>query len=151
MTIPTSERALARRLLAREAPEGDLASDASVAATAAEQVFQRLRSHLVTWIGPEGFRALLTRAIDRARSEHPLLAGLPPRAESERPLDGLVDHLRATEATEAAEAMTVLVATFIVLLARFIGNGLAARLVEQSWPVTPDANSRSDEGNKPHG
>ncbi|HEU4680568.1 MAG TPA: hypothetical protein VFS51_02405, partial [Gemmatimonadales bacterium] len=45
-------------------------------AVAAEQGCARLRAALTRWIGADGYRALVDRALEQARAAHPALAGL---------------------------------------------------------------------------
>lgn len=152
MVVPAPERELARRLLAREASDVHTKESPAGPAAAAERVFERLRAHLTRSIGAEGFRMLLARAIDRSRSEHPLLASVPRRTEPDWSVNGVAESLRTAAPAEAAEALVVLVATFIALLGRFVGTGLAVRLVEQSWPAASRSDhTSSGKGEESHG
>src|ERR1700687_4753402 len=64
----------ARRLWARAV--GDTTAPEDVAA-AAERMCTQLRTGLGRWIGADGYRALLDRALGLARAEYPALVDLP--------------------------------------------------------------------------
>ena len=97
--------------------------------SAADQVCDRLRVGLGRWIGAEGYRALLGRALALTRPEFPLLTGLlcdgkdGPEAAS---------AVRRHGPAEVAEGIVGLVATLIDLLSRIVGEEMATRLVEQT-------------------
>lgn len=131
---PTPQRELAQRLLAREAAGDRGADSTSDRVSGAERAFERLNAHLEKTIGATGFRMLLRRAVERSRSEHPFLASLPPLTDSEWPVGDLAQGAHSENPEEVEEALVVLLTTFISLLGRFVGDALATRMVEQSWP-----------------
>jgi hypothetical protein len=115
----------ARRLWARAA--GDTGTPEAVAA-AAERTSAELRAGLARWIGAEGYRALLDRALVLVRPEHPALGGLPGfGGDGPAPAAAGGPH----GAREVAAGLEALVATVIELLGRIIGDEMAVRLVEQ--------------------
>jgi hypothetical protein len=99
-------------------------------AAAAEQGCARLRAVLTRWIGSEGYRALVDRALAQAQPEHPAIAGLQCQGGD---LEGVAAALGAHSATEVKEGFLALVARLIDLLSRLIGEEMATRLVEQAW------------------
>jgi hypothetical protein len=121
----------ARRLWARVA---DATSAPEEVAVAAERICTELRTGLGRWIGAEGYRALLDRALGLARAKHPALDGLSCLGGDE-PLTAAA--VRAHGAAEVAAGMEALVAALIELLGRIIGEDMAVRLVEQTGRPSP--------------
>ena len=99
-------------------------------AAAAEQGCARLRGVLTRWIGSEGYRALVDRALAQARAEHPAVAGLQCQGGD---LEGVATAVGLHSAAEVREGILALVARLIDLLSRLIGEEMATRLVEQAW------------------
>lgn len=99
-------------------------------AAAAEQGCARLRAVLTRWIGSEGYRALVNRALEQARAEHPAVAGLQCQGND---VEGVAAAVGAHSAAELREGILALVARLIDLLSRLIGEDMATRLVEQAW------------------
>ena len=116
----------ARRLWAGVA--GDISRPEQVAAGAA-RLFTRLRAGLGRWIGAEGYCALLDRAIALVRAEHPALDGLSCQREGE-PVT--LETVRAHGSSQVAAGIVALLAAFIDLLGRIVGEEIAVRLVEQT-------------------
>lgn len=115
----------ARRLWARAV--GDTAAPGDVAA-AAERTCTQLRTELGRWIGADGYRALVDRALGLARAEHPALGDLPCLGGNQPATTAVV---RAHGAGAVAAGLVALVAALIELLGRIIGDEMALRLVEQ--------------------
>jgi hypothetical protein len=99
-------------------------------ALAADQGCARLRAVLTRWIGSDGYRALVDRALAQARAEHPAIADLQCQAGD---LQGVAAAVGAHSAAEVREGVVTLVALLIDLLSRLIGEEMATRLVEQAW------------------
>jgi hypothetical protein len=99
-------------------------------AAAAEQGCARLRAGLTRWIGSDGYRALVDRALEQARAGHPALAGLQCQAGD---VQGVAAAVGVHGAAEVREGILTLVALLIDLLSRVIGEEMAVRLVEQAW------------------
>ncbi len=83
--VSRGERELARQMLARKADERDGGIAGETAATprsldamqtliAGDRVLSKMCEHLSRWFGPEGFDALLTRALNRRQPKYPILA-----------------------------------------------------------------------------
>jgi hypothetical protein len=122
---------VAQRLLALEARRA-AASPGSRGPPSAQQtvrVFDVLRLSLSRFAGPDGFNALLRRALALARSQLPpgSLAGVKVGADGS--LEGWDES--ANEPPRAAE---VVVTEFLELLVTLIGRSLTLRLVGQAWP-----------------
>ena len=99
-------------------------------AAAAEQGCARLRAGLTRWIGSDGYRALLDRALQQARAGHPALVGLQCQAGD---VQGVAAVVGVHSAAEVREGIVELVALLIDLLSRVIGEEMGVRLVEQAW------------------
>lgn len=121
----------ARRLWARAA--GDTRTPEDVAA-AAERMCTELRAGLERWIGTEGYRALLDRALGLTRAEHPALDGLSCLG-GDAPVTTAA--MRVHRESDMAAGMVALLAALIELLGRIIGEEMAVRLVEQIGTPSP--------------
>jgi hypothetical protein len=128
---PTAATDAARRLWARTAADGSASEEV---AAAADRMCTQLRAGLGRWIGAEGYRALLERALGLARVEHPALGGLSCLGG-----DGTMTMaaVRAHGAGEVAAGLVALVATLIDLLGRIVGEEMALRLVEHVGMPSP--------------
>jgi hypothetical protein len=134
MKLPNSAvQALTRRLLAHEARDR---RDVEALADAAGRAVEKLRLHFSKLLGPDGFRALLGRAMTLARAEFPWLEGV--QAQSDGSLKGLAATAAAraggSSDDEAVEGITAVPAHFLGLLMTFIGQDLTLRLLRGVWP-----------------
>lgn len=123
---------LARQFIALEAASRE-PHDATSHDDAVTRAIEKLRARLIRLAGIDGFRSLLSRALNLAKAEAPALSKVSVSA------DGLVrgfgEMVRAGTQTESAEqAGTVLVAHFLELLVAFIGEPLTLHLVRDVWP-----------------
>jgi hypothetical protein len=139
----TTAAEAARRLWERAA--GDTNTPEGIAA-AAERTSAELRAGLARWIGAEGYRTLLDRALVLVRPEHPALGGLPDFGG-----DGVAATaaVRAHGAREVAAGLEALVATVIELLGRIIGEEMAVRLVEEIGQTDPARRGERRERGRP--
>jgi hypothetical protein len=117
-------------------------------AAAAEQGCARLRTVLTRWIGADGYRALINRALEQARAEHPAIAGLQCQAGE---VQGVAAAVGGHSAAEVREGFLELVALLVDLLSRLIGEEMATGLVEQAWargarPAESNAADGEDHG-----
>ena len=101
-------------------------------------VCEKLRPHLATLMGNEGFRALLSRALAVADEEVPSLRAVHVKADGS--LEGLGELQAQVEPEEMAEGSVVLVAQLLALLVAFIGETLTLRMVREVWPKLPQIN-----------
>ena len=152
---PTSPaaRALAHRLLgqagalAGSESGGSEAPNAADPVAALEWVCRHLGDELSRWFGPYGFHALLTRALAKARVDQPPLAAVRVRSSPDAYLDGLGDAVQGYGVHPATEAFAALLAAFIDLLGRLIGEDLAVNLVSQATMLSaPDVDDPSRPG-----
>lgn len=131
-------RRLARRVLARHAGP---AVDTSAVAAAASRAYDDLARVLAPVIGDVGVAAMTDRALHLATREYPCLPSSEP-GSADTSFTKVIDALeRQDDPALAAEAAAAVFEAILGLLATFIGEPLAARLVQQAWP---DAVSSAD-------
>ena len=118
----------AKRLISHEKLT-NTSSEASAAT--AFRVVDRLRPHLATLVGNDGFRALLSRALALAIAEVGWLRAVT--VEKDGTLDGL-EAVHALDPAEFLEGRVVLLEQLLGLLAAFIGPNLTLHLVGEIWP-----------------
>lgn len=121
----------ARRLWARSG--GGVSSPEEVGA-ATVRVCGELRAGLTRWVGSEGYRVLLDRALELARAEHPALQNVPCHDGDQ---EAATAAARAHGAAEVATGMVAVVGTVTELLARIIGEEMAVQLMEQAGTSAP--------------
>lgn len=113
------------------------------ATAAADRVCAQLRAGLARWVGTEGYRALLNRALEQVRVEHPALNSLSCMGGDEQEIAAAV---RAHGAAEVAAGIVALVATVIDLLGRIVGEEMAVELVKQTGAASPRRASNIETG-----
>jgi hypothetical protein len=111
-------------------------------AAAAERTCTQLQAGLARWVGTEGYRALIDRALLLARAEHPVLGGLSCHGGDQPAITAAV---RAHSAAEVRAGMVALVATLIDLLSRIVGEEMAVELVNQAVTRAPVARASSNQ------
>ena len=131
----------ARRMLAREAAASDT-QEAQVAA--AERVLGQLQEHLLRWFGPDGFHAVLSRALATARKGHPALTHVRIEPRGQTRLTELAASAHAYHRAELRDALQALVAATIALLSRLIGDDLVRRLLQHAWPEETPNDTEAD-------
>jgi len=126
-TILESIGAVASDLLA------DAGDDAprSIVAALAVQRFDELARYLAQLVGEIGVRALFARSVASARSTYPWIAATAPSGPPWAALRGAMER---QEPRAIRDAFAGLLSTFVELLARLIGDGLARRLLHDVWP-----------------
>lgn len=123
-------RELTRRLVAREAAQGDAPDIAAAAYAACERAYRALSR----WLGANGSHALFTRALAQTQAEHLLLRDIRVRTRSESGLEGVTESIQVHGAAAVAAGLESLLVALLELLGRLLGEDMAARLVEQSVP-----------------
>jgi hypothetical protein len=141
VTPPSPYDETARRMLAREATGSDT-QEAQIAA--AERVLGRLQEHLLRWFGPDGFHAVLSRALATARKAHPALAHVRIEQRGEWRLAELAASAHKYHPADFRDALLALVAATLALLSRLIGDDLVRRLLQQAWPPEPPNDTEAD-------
>lgn len=127
---------LVRRLLIHEAGN---AQNAGAVTESAERVCEKLRVHLTTRIGRDGFRTLMVRALTLAAAQFPLLCTVLVTADGT--LEGLLPALSNApqnhdeQVPAADEGAVALVEHLTLLLVTFIGYDLTLRILSTVWPL----------------
>ena len=111
-------------------------------AAAATRTCTQLQAGLARWVGTEGYRALIDRALLLARAEHPALGSLSCHG-GDQPLTTAA--VRAHSAAEVTAGIVALVATLIDLLSRIVGEEMAVELVNQAVTRAPVARASSNQ------
>jgi len=115
----------ARRLWAGD---GKVTAPEEVAAEV-DRVCAQLDAGLARWVGAEGYRVLLDRALGLTRAEHPALDNVSCRGGDQLVVTAAV---RAHGAAEVVAGMVTLLATLIDLLGRIFGEEMAVQLLERA-------------------
>lgn len=112
-----------------------VAADLTHVAADAVRACEQLSLHLARIIGEIGVRALLARSATLTSVRFPWLASAIPRtASADSPWAALTVAMESQDPPTASEAFVDLLATFIELLGRLIGDALVARLLHELWP-----------------
>jgi hypothetical protein len=118
-------------------------ADPAALVAAVERFGVRVPEGLARWFGPYGARALVTRALARARADHPALAAVHVTDGQPPCLTGLAESAGAHGARAAADGVLALLSSLSESLGRLIGDDLTSRLLAQSLPpqsaAAPDA------------
>src|SRR6266404_662510 len=122
-------RDLSQGLIAYETGENKFSETKIPAAC---RVGEKLRPHLVTFMGNIGFRALLSRALALANAEVVWLRAVHVRADGS--LEGLDELEVQVHPDEIFEGCVVLLAQLLGLLVVLIGENLTLRVVREAWP-----------------
>lgn len=101
---------------------------------ALQRVCEKLHEQVGPFVGAEGFRVLLARALHLATSEHSFFQRVEVASQSEACLEGLHQNVQGLDPSEVRHGIVAFLAIFVWLLATFIGEALALRLVGRTWP-----------------
>lgn len=123
-TPSNSIRDLTQRLLAAEAENRN-----ENTAHEAVLVTEKLRISLTRIAGPDGFSALMRRALVIARTEFPLLQTVEVATDGE--LKGIEELFDEAAGAEAGAAINT---HLLWLLVMFIGEPLTMQMVREIWP-----------------
>jgi len=121
-------RLLAQRLLSLEAL---CPSDSVPNVHEALRVYEKMRISLTRFAGPDGFTALMRRALTLARADVPALQAAIVNADGS--IQGL-EEILADEGDSGREAAFALTGHLLKLLETFIGESLTLRLICDAWP-----------------
>ena len=101
---------------------------------------------LSRWVGPDGCRALFTRALSRAGQQHAFLADLQLISHSPPVLTGVDESIRSNGAHTVSVGLGAVLVQLLELLQSLIGADLTLKLAEQVTAAdTSDAAQREDE------
>ena len=121
---------IARRLVASEAGPS---ADGAAVATAVEDACARLGHDLGRMIGAHGVSALLARALNLAKRDHPLLAEVTLET-GQAPFRALPRALDGATGEAAADAGAAILANLWALLVSLLGDELGMQPVYRLWP-----------------
>jgi hypothetical protein len=133
-------RSLAKSLIVQEMSS----KSAGVSGLATFHVIEKLRPHLAKLLGKDGFRALVTRAIELASVEFSWLDAI--RVKPEGTLEGLEWPPPQIDSTEFLDGKLAVLAQLIGLLVALIGPNLTVTLVADIWPKLRSKISLSADG-----
>lgn len=128
----------ARRLWERG---GGSATSPEEVGAAAQRVCDELRDGLSRWVGAEGYRALLDRALVLSVTEHPVLNSISCH---DGDVLAAVAAARTHGAAQLATGIVTLVSTLTELLGRIVGEEIAMQLVERAGTPSPAAGSMTE-------
>ncbi len=109
------------------------------------KTFKKLRDPLVTFAGAQGFRSLLTRALNLSIDEEPWLSSI--RVNEEGSLELQLEQEPSFE--ETTRGGILLLAHLLSLLTTFIGEGLTLNLITRIWPEISEPILQSGNSNDP--
>jgi hypothetical protein len=108
----------------------------------AEDAFVELGIRLSTMVGREGYRALVTRALDLATEEFPQLSDVRPGLSTPGRLVGLPHDSGLSAPPDQKCALVATLAALLWLLDQFVGEDLTHALVGEVWPWVADCGGR---------
>lgn len=126
LSITRNTRALARRLLDREAGSG---CDAII------QVSDKLRINLGSMVGVVGFRALLHRALILSNADIGTLENITVHLDGK--LAGLDEFAARSTQKQIDDAGEAIISRLLVLVEIFLGEALTRSLLHHIWPMPP--------------
>jgi hypothetical protein len=100
---------------------------------------------LARWLGPDGSRAILERALSQASSDYPALADLKIISNSAPAVVGVAEAVQAHGSKLIAAALTTTMVRLFELLERMIGNDLTMNLAKQITNAELSAPIREEE------
>jgi hypothetical protein len=133
MKKPTASQVdAARRLLARDA-QGARSTEEQRAVSL--RACDKTVSHLATFLGSAGARAVFARSVRLTAPDFPRLRKVQPAAEGdESPSVQMEIALRGETPDAVAETMVALHATVLALLETLIGERLTSAVLRDAWP-----------------
>lgn len=120
-----------RRVLAREAGTN---ADAPAIAAAVRRACEQLARQLVPLIGDAGVAAICTRSLHLVQRQERRLAPVPTPPGDDDPFMRVQLVLEHQEPAVAASTGLAVLASIGDVLAGFIGERLAIRLLRETWP-----------------
>jgi hypothetical protein len=109
------------------------AAGAEAIAAEANRAYDDLARVLTPVIGDVGVAAMTDRALHLSTREYAWLPS-PEPGSADTQFTQVIEALKRQDAVLATEAAAAVLAAILGLLATFIGEPLAARLVRQAWP-----------------
>lgn len=98
----------------------------------ATQACERLATHLARLLGDTGTQLLLRRSVAIASLQFPWLVATPI---GESAWSAARSAMEQQDPETITESFVAILAAFVDLLERLIGEGLVARLLDEVWPT----------------
>lgn len=117
---------IVRQLISRRAVSDPGLSAAHVALAASEDLYRRLS----VWVGRDGSRALLTRALAQSKLDHPALEHISFKAGSEQFVTGAAGAIERHGDSTIAKSIEAMMVALLLLLTRLVGDDMVEKLVE---------------------
>ena len=117
-------------------------------ARSADHLCALLRSGLGQWIGANGYRVLLDRALGEARPDHPVLGTFGCQGGDD---PATLATVKEHGPDALAAGMVALLTVLIALLGRIMGDEMAVHLVEQTGTPRPSNVGRALPEEELHG
>jgi hypothetical protein len=138
---------VAALLIAHEMRDGPAVDNVRPVASA----LQRAVVELSRWIGTDGCRALLTRALSRAGQHHRALANVKVVSNSVPVLQGVEDSVLANGESAVGAGLTTTLVQLFEVLGRLIGADLTLKLAERITAADSSAAAQGeDEEERPY-
>lgn len=118
------------------------ASDANALADATFRTWQEMETQLAPVIGTRGVDVLFARALHMTSATFPWLDTPRDRKDNEDRPGSVKRRLADREPGVAEEASVALLATFVELLTKLIGENLTERLMKTAWAPGSPASKR---------
>jgi hypothetical protein len=106
---------------------------------AAHHLLVELGAQLAELVGTEGYRALLSRALQLAANDFPVLTEVHPDREEPGRLLGLEKMNRRTAPDAGLDAIAATLGAVLWLLLGLIGEDLTQHVLDQAWPWIADS------------
>ena len=123
----SAAREMARRLVAREAADGD---DPAAIGAALQRVCTRMAENLRDAVGDDGYSALLARVLAATVPEHPPLREMCRAGDSTIRLDGVIARVDSYGAPATTAAVEAMLATLADALSGLIGPDMVLNLLD---------------------
>jgi hypothetical protein len=88
----------------------------------------------------------MARALSRAAAEHPVLQGVRWQGGAAGSWAGLPERPTSLNPEALRAAMVAVIAAYLSLLARFIGEDLTRRQLDRAWPELRPGNPATEAG-----
>ena len=102
-------------------------------ADAAIGLWEQMAAEIILIVGEDGFNSLYARSVILTRSTFPWLAANSQSAQSVNRFSELKSSLEAQTPAQAREANSLLLITFVDILASLIGEDLMSNILRLAW------------------
>ena len=127
------------KLLMAQLPEKD--------ADAAIRVWEQMATQIISIVGEDGFNSLYARSLFLSQANFPWLPTSSLTPNTIHRFEGLKTSLEGQTPAQASEANSLLLITFIEILASLIGVQLTSHILRMPWGIDP-SNSTGEEFQK---